>query len=113
MSGQLTAAEKSLRLDRLTEITNRLSTTFREYYIGRELTFLTEETVELFGEKYLTGYTSEYVRCIMKLDSGGTAHNDSAQSGTVHSDFTYNELKSGNALQIIQEKDIDESILLV
>ena len=96
MEGQLTEAEKGVRSDRLIELTDRLSEEFREYYLGKELEFLSEELIEIDGISYETGYTREYVRCIK-----------------ASSELHQNELVYGKASQIIREKNVDGAILLV
>ena len=96
MEGQLTEAEKSERSDRLIGLTNRLSEEFREYYLGKELEFLSEELIEIDGTSYETGYTREYVRCIK-----------------ASSELHQNELIYGKASQIVREKTVDGAILLV
>lgn len=96
MEDQITEAVKAERSERLIAIANRLSHSFRKYYIGRECSFLSEELITLNGESYETGYNTEYVRCIKKSD-------------TLHA----NEIVSGTSLQIIQEMGVDESLILM
>ncbi len=95
MPGQLTEAEKAERSERLIELTDRLSQHFREYYLGRELEFLSEELIEIDGTTYETGYTAEYVRCIKA-------------SSQLHA----NALICGKASRIIQENTVDAALLL-
>ena len=96
MPGQLTEAEKQKRSEQLIELTDRLSRDFREYYIGRELEFLSEELIEIDGTTYETGYTAEYVRCIK-----------------ASSELHVNALISGKASRIVQENAVDGALLLV
>lgn len=96
MEDQITEAVKAERSERLIAVANRLSHRFREYYIGRKCSFLSEELIILNGESYETGYNTEYVRCIKKSD-------------TLHA----NEIVSGTGLQIIQEMGVDESLILM
>ena len=39
-----------------------MSEEFRQYYVGKTIDILTEETVDIDGVTYTTGYTKEYVR---------------------------------------------------
>ena len=59
---QVSEEVKSLRSHRLTAAGSRMSRQFRQYYIGREVNIITEETVDFSGKAYTTGYTKEYVR---------------------------------------------------
>ena len=95
MEGQITEAEKSRRSEILIGITDRLSRTFREYYLGRQVEFLSEELVTIGGRSYETGYTPEYVRCLKPSD-----------------ELHQNVILSGKGSQIVQENVMDESILL-
>lgn len=63
---QLTDKEKSVRSEILIKDANIRSRKFREYYIGKTVEILFEEPVEINGEKYLTGYTREYVKAAYK-----------------------------------------------
>ena len=96
MPDQITEAVKAERSDALIKVTDRLSTEFREYYLGREVEFLSEELIEIDGVTYETGYTPEYVKCLKKSD-------------VLHQ----NELIVGKASHFVQENNIDESIVLV
>lgn len=95
MEGQITDAEKSRRSEELIAITDRLSHRFREYYLGRQVEFLSEELVTIGGQDYETGFTPEYVRCLKP-------------SRELHQ----NAVIGGKASQIVQEIVMDESILL-
>ena len=95
MDGQITDAEKSRRSEELIAITDRLSHRFREYYLGRQVEFLSEELVTIGGQDYETGFTPEYVRCLKP-------------SCELHQ----NAVIGGKASQIVQEIVMDESILL-
>ena len=67
MDGQLTEAVKTARSARLISLCDGCSHDFRARFLGREVTFLYEETIVHDGEKYLTGFTPEYVRCLLPL----------------------------------------------
>lgn len=68
MPNQLTEKVKSLRSDILLDMDRELSTEYREKYFGKEVTILTEEVVELDGEKYIVGFTDTYVKVAIKLE---------------------------------------------
>ncbi len=59
---QVSEEVKGIRSHRLIEAGQRMSDEFRQYYIGREIDILTEETVDIDGIVYTVGYTKEYVR---------------------------------------------------
>ncbi len=96
MPGQLTEAEKQKRSEKLIALAGNLSEKFREYYIGKQLEFLSEELIEINGVTYETGYTREYVRCIKA-------------SSVLH----VNEIICGKALRIVHENVVDGAMLLV
>ena len=95
MDCQLTEAIKQERSSRLIAVCRELSESFREYYYGRETSFISEELCEIEGETFETGYTPEYVRAVKK-------------TRTLHQ----NELIKGVCSQILQSKDIDGRLLL-
>ena len=95
MENQITEAIKAERSERLIDIAGKLSHEFRSYYIGKSLSFISEELADIDGITYETGYTSEYVRCLKKTDK-------------LHA----NELISGNCLQFIHENGVDESLIV-
>lgn len=68
MPMQLTEKEKSLRSEILIKDAEKRSREFREYYVGKNVDVLLEEPIEVNGEKYMTGYTKEYVRVVCKAD---------------------------------------------
>lgn len=68
LPGQLTENEKAKRSEILIKEADERSEIFRKYYIGKEVEVLFEEQIEIKGEKYLTGYTREYVRAIYKSE---------------------------------------------
>ena len=96
MENQITEAVKSERSERLINITNKLSHDFREYYLVRECSFLSEELITLNGKTYETGYTKEYVRCLKES-----------------SDLHTNEIVTGMSSQLIQQNGVDESLILM
>lgn len=65
---QLTEKEKSERSEVLIKDSEKRSRLFREHYLGKTLEALLEEPVEIHGERYMVGYTREYVRVACKAD---------------------------------------------
>ncbi len=62
MSGQISSAVKAERSGILINDSNRRKRAFAEYYIGRSVEVLTEDTEVIRGRTYTVGYTPEYVR---------------------------------------------------
>ena len=65
MDGQLTEAVKTERSNRLMALCDEMSHDYRSRFLGKSVTFLYEETVTADGKDYLTGFTPEYVRCLL------------------------------------------------
>lgn len=59
---QVDETVKTERSHRLIEAGERMSEEFRQYYVGKDITILAEETIEIDGVTFTTGYTKEYVR---------------------------------------------------
>lgn len=70
MSGQIPEPVKGERSGALIELCGRMSAEFKALYYGRECEVLFEEEIELDGEKWLTGYTKEYIKVITPVKSG-------------------------------------------
>ena len=66
LPGQLTDKEKSARSDVLINEANVRSRRFREYYIGKEVEALFEESIKIDDEYYMVGHTREYVKVVLK-----------------------------------------------
>lgn len=66
LPGQLTEAVKGERSAVLISKSEELSHAFRERFTGCTVSFLAEEKVSVLGGEYVTGYTGEYVRCMME-----------------------------------------------
>ncbi|MDO4188377.1 MAG: tRNA (N(6)-L-threonylcarbamoyladenosine(37)-C(2))-methylthiotransferase MtaB [Lachnospiraceae bacterium] len=66
LPGQLTDKEKSVRSEILIKDADVRSRLFREYYIGKDVEVLFEEFVDINGERYLTGYTREYIKVVYR-----------------------------------------------
>ncbi len=71
MEGQLTDAVKSRRSSILIADSKQRKHDFMSYYVGRNVEVLTEDTEVFENKRYSTGYTPEYVRCLLpETDSG-------------------------------------------
>jgi threonylcarbamoyladenosine tRNA methylthiotransferase MtaB len=66
MPNQVPENIKSERSHQLIQIAENLSKEFRSYYVGKDVQILTEEFIEVDGQKWLVGYTPEYVKCAVK-----------------------------------------------
>lgn len=75
MPGQLTDKEKSVRSEQLIKDADVRSKAFREYYTGKNVEVLFEEIVEINGDKYLTGYTREYVKVVYRSEDESLINN--------------------------------------
>lgn len=75
MSGQLNDKEKSIRSEKLIKDADERSRLFREYYIGKTSEVLLEEKIEIDGESFLTGYTREYVKVVVKSEDESLLNN--------------------------------------
>ena len=67
MPNQLTLAEKQKRVDELEEVNARNTSAFINYYIGRGIEVLVEES----DGEYLIGHTPEYVRVKLPVSEYG------------------------------------------
>ncbi len=95
MPGQSPDAVKNERCARLGKLAKELSHEYRLSFIGKELSLLSEEQIELRGESYTVGYSREYIKCAVKSDVPER-----------------NIIISGTAKEIFNEKGIDEYLLL-
>ncbi len=68
MPMQLTDKQKSERSDVLLEMTDIHSKAFRELFIGKTVKVLWEDAEVIYGELYIVGHTTRYVRVAMKID---------------------------------------------
>lgn len=62
MPDQVPEQVKTERSKVLLALAQEMSEEFREYYVGRPEEILLEETDEIAGNVYFTGYTKEYVK---------------------------------------------------
>lgn len=69
MDGQIPESIKKSRSEIMRDLVDELSAKYVQYYLDKEVTFLSEELVEYKGASYETGYTPEYVRCIKRTAS--------------------------------------------
>jgi len=68
MKQQLTDKEKSLRSDVLESIDKNNSKEFKDWYIGKDVSVLIEESKVIDGEEYSVGHTKQYVKIAIKAD---------------------------------------------
>ena len=62
MPDQVPEQVKNERSARLLELESRMSREYRETYIGKEITVLTEDCLPLSGESWRLGHTQTYVK---------------------------------------------------
>ena len=62
MKEQLTDRQKSVRSDVLLNLTKEQSKSYREGFLGKELSVLWEDTEEINKITYVIGHTDKYVR---------------------------------------------------
>lgn len=70
MSGQLTEAQKSVRSDEMIELNEKHARAYEESMIGRELSILLEEEVEINKEQWYIGHSKEYVKMAIRKQEG-------------------------------------------
>lgn len=68
MPEQVPEQVKTKRSAVLFEAEQRMSKEFRDYYLGKEVTALLEETTTIDGKKYFVGYTKEYVKVAFEAE---------------------------------------------
>jgi len=68
MENQIPEQIKKQRSDVLLKLTENNSKEFRDAYLNREVKALIEESIEVNGEKYLTGFTKEYIRVAVPFE---------------------------------------------
>ena len=71
MKDQVPEQIKNERSARLIEMEQRLSREYRAQYIGKEITVLTEDCVELSGESWRLGHTQTYVKAAVPAALAG------------------------------------------
>ena len=80
MPDQLTDREKTKRSEVLLELTKKDSISYRESFIGQELSVLWEDEEEIKGKRYMIGHTDRYVRVAANK---GSSEYESAISGEI------------------------------
>ena len=70
MDGQLTEKNKAERSHVLESLEKEMSHKYREYYIGKTVNVLFEETKEIDGKIYYVGHTKEYVKVACETEKG-------------------------------------------
>lgn len=83
MPDQLTMAVKGARVDELEEINDRNTRKFIDYYLGREIEVLVEES----DGQYLIGHTPEYVRVKLPTEEYGPEYINTIVKCTVTRDM--------------------------
>lgn len=71
MEKQVPEQVKNERSARLIELEQRLSREYREQYIGKQITVLTEDCVQLSGESWRLGHTQTYVKAALPARLAG------------------------------------------
>lgn len=71
MPGQLTEAEKAVRSEQLMHLEQKMSRTFRESFLGKEVSVLFEECVERADGNWWIGHTPHYVKVACKAQCLG------------------------------------------
>lgn len=99
MPNQVPEAVKNQRSEELIRLADGLSHAFRAAHLGNLQSFLYEETVEAEGERYVTGFTADYVRCLYPE----RLLKEKAKPG---------QLLQGRALRLLPKKVLDESLIL-
>lgn len=69
MPEQVPEQVKTKRSAVLLEAEQKMSKEFRDYYLGKEVTALLEETATIDGKEYFVGYTKEYVKVAFEAES--------------------------------------------
>ena len=71
MDGQITEAVKSERAQILSGDSQARKRAFMEYYLGKQVEVLAEDTTQLDGREVTCGFTPEYVKVSMPPCEGG------------------------------------------
>ena len=71
MPDQVPEQVKNERSARLLELESRMSRQYREQYIGKEITVLTEDCLSLSGENWRLGHTQTYVKAAFPEGAAG------------------------------------------
>ncbi|MCQ2415622.1 MAG: tRNA (N(6)-L-threonylcarbamoyladenosine(37)-C(2))-methylthiotransferase MtaB [Lachnospiraceae bacterium] len=109
MDGQLTEAVKTERSNRLMALCDEMSHAYRSRFLGKNVTFLYEETVTADGKDYLTGFTPEYVRCLLPVSAASAAAPASSKDASAP---VSGALIAGEATGLVSVKNLGECLLL-
>lgn len=107
MPGQLTQKEKKQRSDVLLEMTARQNQAFAEYFVGKDVEVLFEETKEIEGKTYLIGHSREYVPCCVELKASKQSESTSANHEMAYelvdgTKITSGEIRTGKGLRLLE-----------
>lgn len=69
MPNQVPEQEKAIRSTELIACGEKMTKEFRDWYLGREVEALLEETTTVDGMTYMTGFTKEYVKVACMCDA--------------------------------------------
>ena len=69
MKDQIPEEIKSVRSKELIAVEEKMGTEYAHGFLGKDQKILLEETVDINGKKYMTGYNERYVRCAVPYDS--------------------------------------------
>ena len=69
MPNQVSAADKQSRSERLIALGDEMSKIYRDRHRGKTLSVLIEEPVESHGKKYWSGFSKEYIKCLIPYDA--------------------------------------------
>ena len=68
MENQIPEPVKTERSEDLIKVGENLTMEYRRKFIGKKVSVLFEETINIAGEDYWVGHTKEYIKVIMKSD---------------------------------------------
>lgn len=96
MQHQVLEHVKKERSAILLELEKKMSEQFRQYYVGKTVTALLEESCIVNGKRYFTGYTKEYVRVAVRTEEDLT---NQFITGIV-SELSFSDEMQGNYLLV-------------
>ena len=70
MDDQVPEQVKAQRSDILLALEQSMSAEYRRYFVGRQVSVLFEERVEIDKKSYMTGHTPQYVKAALPLEEG-------------------------------------------
>lgn len=87
MSDQVPEQDKTRRSNVLQDLEKEMSKAFREFWIGKEVTVLLEERIEVDGVSYMTGHTPEYVKVVIESDAEPNTFVSGVGERLLHDEF--------------------------